>query len=127
MIAEKDVACGEAVAPIEVDEAFVHEVLGAERFENEVALRTSVPGVATGLAWTPVGGDILFIEASKVPGSGKLTLTGQLGDVMKESARIALSWVRANAERLGIDLERAVEEKHAYNLTRPFKHGGKVC
>ena len=91
MIAEKDVACGEAVAPIEVDEAFVHEVLGAERFENEVALRTSVPGVATGLAWTPVGGDILFIEASKVPGSGKLTLTGQLGDVMKESAQAALT------------------------------------
>jgi ATP-dependent Lon protease len=66
-------------------------VLGARKFENEVALRTAVPGVATGLAWTPVGGDILFIEASKVAGSGKLILTGQLGDVMKESAQAALT------------------------------------
>ncbi|AHV92705.1 ATP-dependent protease La [Bordetella holmesii 70147] len=66
-------------------------ILGPQRFENEVALRTSVAGVATGLAWTPVGGDILFIEASKVPGSGRLILTGQLGDVMKESAQTALT------------------------------------
>ena len=69
----------------------LHAILGARRFENEVAQRTSVPGVATGLAWTPVGGDILFIEASKVPGTGKLILTGQLGDVMKESAQAALT------------------------------------
>jgi len=69
----------------------LHAILGPQRFENEVAQRTSVPGVATGLAWTPVGGDILFIEASKVPGSGKLILTGQLGDVMKESAQAALT------------------------------------
>ena len=67
------------------------EILGAPRFENEVAMRASVPGVATGLAWTPVGGDILFIEATRMPGSGKLILTGQLGDVMKESAQAALS------------------------------------
>jgi ATP-dependent Lon protease len=66
-------------------------ILGAPKFESEVAQRTSVPGVATGLAWTSVGGDILFIEASKVPGSGKLILTGQLGDVMKESAQAALT------------------------------------
>jgi ATP-dependent Lon protease len=66
-------------------------ILGQRKFENEVAERTAVPGVATGLAWTPVGGDILFIEASKVPGSGKLTITGQLGDVMKESAQAALT------------------------------------
>jgi len=66
-------------------------ILGARKFENEMAQRTSVPGVATGLAWTSVGGDILFIEASKVPGSGKLILTGQLGDVMKESAQAALT------------------------------------
>ena len=72
----------------------LHAILGARRFENEVAQRTSVPGVATGLAWTPVGGDILFIEASKVPGSGKLILTGQLGDVMKESAQAALTLAR---------------------------------
>jgi ATP-dependent Lon protease len=70
-------------------------ILGGKRFENEVALRTSVPGVATGLAWTPVGGDILFIEASKVPGNGRLILTGQLGDVMKESAQAALTLVKA--------------------------------
>jgi len=69
----------------------LHAILGAKRFESEVAERTAVPGVATGLAWTPVGGDILFIEASKVPGSGKLILTGQLGEVMKESAQTALT------------------------------------
>jgi ATP-dependent Lon protease len=81
----------------------VPEVLGPARFENEVAQRTSVPGVATGLAWTPVGGDILFIEAARLPGSGKLILTGQLGDVMKESAQAALSLVKAQAEELAID------------------------
>jgi len=69
----------------------LHAILGSRKFENETAQRTAVPGVATGLAWTPVGGDILFIEASKVPGSGKLILTGQLGDVMKESAQAALT------------------------------------
>ena len=66
-------------------------------------MRTSVPGVATGLAWTPVGGDILFIEATRMPGNGKLILTGQLGDVMKESAQAALSLVKSQAARLGID------------------------
>jgi ATP-dependent Lon protease len=76
---------------ITIDAGDIAEILGATRFESEVALRTSMPGVATGLAWTPVGGDILFIEASKVPGSGKLILTGQLGDVMKESAQAALT------------------------------------
>ena len=81
----------------------VAEVLGATRFENEVAQRTSVPGVATGLAWTPVGGDILFVESALMPGSGKLILTGQLGDVMKESAQAALSLVKAQAGEFGID------------------------
>jgi ATP-dependent Lon protease len=76
---------------IEISEKDLHGILGAKRFENETAQRTSVPGVATGLAWTPVGGDILFIEASKVPGSGKLIITGQLGEVMKESAQAALT------------------------------------
>ena len=66
-------------------------------------MRVSVPGVATGLAWTPVGGDILFVEATRVPGNGKLILTGQLGDVMKESAQAALSLVKAQATSLGID------------------------
>ncbi len=78
-------------------------ILGSPRFEDEMAMRTSVPGVATGLAWTPVGGDILFIEATRVPGSGKLILTGQLGDVMKESAQAALSLVKSRAKSLGID------------------------
>jgi ATP-dependent Lon protease len=74
-----------------VEEKDLHAILGARKFENEIALRASVPGVATGLAWTPVGGDILFIEANKVAGTGKLILTGQLGDVMKESAQAALT------------------------------------
>ncbi len=81
----------------------LHAILGARRFENEVAMRTSVPGVATGLAWTPTGGDILFIECARVPGKGGLILTGQLGDVMKESAQAALSLVKARASALGID------------------------
>ena len=77
-------------------------ILGPAKFEREVALRSSVAGVATGLAWTPVGGDILFIEATRVAGSGKLTLTGQLGDVMKESAQAALTLVKSRAAGLGI-------------------------
>jgi len=78
-------------------------VLGPPRFENEVAMRTSIPGVATGLAWTPVGGDILFIEATRVPGNGRLILTGQLGEVMRESAQAALSLVKNRASDFGID------------------------
>jgi ATP-dependent Lon protease len=80
-------------------------ILGARKFEAEVAMRSSVPGVATGLAWTPVGGDILFVEAARTPGNGKLILTGQLGDVMKESAQAALSLVKARAASLGIDAQ----------------------
>ncbi len=78
-------------------------VLGPPRFENEIAMRTSVPGVATGLAWTPVGGDILFIEATRIPGKGALILTGQLGDVMRESAQAALTLAKSRAAQLGID------------------------
>jgi len=81
-------------------------ILGQRKFESEIAMRTSVPGVATGLAWTPVGGDILFIEATRVHGNGKLILTGQLGDVMKESAQAALSIVKNRAVLLGIDPDR---------------------
>ncbi len=81
----------------------LHGILGSRRFESEVAMRTSVPGVATGLAWTPTGGDILFVEAARVPGGGRLILTGQLGDVMKESAQAALSLVKARASTLGVD------------------------
>lgn len=84
----------------------LHEILGAPIFEDEVALRTSVPGVATGLAWTPVGGDILFIEATRVPGSGRLILTGQLGEVMRESAQAALSVVKGSVSSLSIDPSR---------------------
>ena len=92
--------------PIRITRDDLVPILGAPRFENEVAMRTSVPGVATGLAWTPVGGDILFIEATRIPGSGKLILTGQLGDVMKESAQAALSIVKNRAAALGIDPKR---------------------
>jgi ATP-dependent Lon protease len=91
------------VERLTVDADDVPAILGAPRFESELAQRTSVPGVATGLAWTPVGGDILFIEATRVPGSGRLILTGQLGDVMKESAQAALSLVKSRAEQLGFD------------------------
>ena len=92
--------------PIRISRDDLVPILGAPRFESEVAMRTSVPGVATGLAWTPVGGDILFIEATRIPGSGKLILTGQLGDVMKESATAALSIVKNRAVALGIDPAR---------------------
>ncbi|MBR2979361.1 MAG: endopeptidase La [Myxococcaceae bacterium] len=85
-----------------LDEKEVGDILGSERFWNEVAERTEVSGVATGLAWTPAGGDILFIEATQMPGKGMLTLTGQLGDVMKESCQAALSYVRANGQLLGV-------------------------
>jgi ATP-dependent Lon protease len=92
--------------PIRVTRDDLIPILGAPRFENEVAMRTSIPGVATGLAWTPVGGDILFIEATRIPGSGRLILTGQLGEVMKESAQAALSIVKNRAVALGIDPAR---------------------
>jgi ATP-dependent Lon protease len=88
---------------IRVDLTDLPAILGPRKFESEVAMRTSVPGVATGLAWTPVGGDILFIEATRIPGSGKLILTGQLGEVMKESAQAALSLVKGHATMFGIE------------------------
>src|SRR6476620_4809984 len=88
---------------IRVDEKKVREGLGPRRFSGEVRKRTSDPGVATGLAVTAVGGDVLFIEATAYPGKGALRITGQLGEVMQESAQAALSWVRSHAERLGID------------------------
>jgi ATP-dependent Lon protease len=88
---------------VHVEAGDIEEILGAPRFENEVAMRVSIPGVATGLAWTPVGGDILFIEATRIPGHGQLILTGQLGDVMKESAQAALSLVKAQSATLGLD------------------------
>jgi ATP-dependent Lon protease len=96
------IASGRA-ASVSIDAADIEGILGAARFENDVALRVSVPGVATGLAWTPAGGDILFIESSRVKGTGKLILTGQLGEVMKESAQAAVTLVKSQADRLGID------------------------
>ena len=87
----------------------VPEYLGPTKFVSEVADRTSEPGVATGLAWTSVGGDILFIEATRMPGKGKLTLTGQLGDVMKESVTAALSFIRSRAPNLGLEAGNLVE------------------
>jgi ATP-dependent Lon protease len=92
--------------PIRITREDLAAILGPPRFESETAMRTSVPGVATGLAWTPVGGDILFIEATRIPGGGRLILTGQLGDVMKESAQAALSIVKNRAAALGIDASR---------------------
>ncbi len=91
-----------ATARVVVDAGDLAAILGPARFENEVAMRTSLPGVATGLAWTPVGGDVLFVEASRTPGNGKLILTGQLGDVMKESAQTALTLVKARSAELKI-------------------------
>jgi ATP-dependent Lon protease len=92
-----------------VDKAYVTKTLGPRRFEPELAQRTSVPGVATGMAYTPVGGEILFIEATLMPGKGGITLTGQIGDVMKESATAAFSLVRSRAEPMGIDAKRLAE------------------
>jgi ATP-dependent Lon protease len=97
------VAEGQAKDHEVVDSAAVEDILGPKKFVSEVAERVGEPGVATGLAWTAVGGDILFIEATKMPGKGKLTLTGQLGDVMKESVTAALSFVRGRAAQLGLD------------------------
>ena len=91
--------------PIHVDVDAVASILGPRRFDADVAQYSSTPGVATGLAWTPVGGDILFIEASRSAGGGRLTLTGQLGDVMKESAQAAMSLLKSRASSLGIEAE----------------------
>jgi ATP-dependent Lon protease len=103
------IASGEAEPPVEIDLDVVRDALGRQKFFQESASRTAVPGVATGLAVTGTGGDVLFVEATAMHGKGELVLTGQLGDVMKESAKIALSYVRSHAERLGID-ESAFEE-----------------
>ncbi|MFI5048464.1 MAG: endopeptidase La [Gaiellales bacterium] len=97
------IASGTAEAPVEVDMEAVRDALGKQRFYQEAAIRTAVPGVATGLAVTGTGGDVLFVEATSVPGGSSLELTGQLGDVMKESAKIALSYVQGHTADLGID------------------------
>ena len=99
------VAEGET-GPIAISAGDLSAILGPPPFEDEVAMRTSIPGVATGLAWTPIGGDILFIEATAIPGNGRLILTGQLGEVMKESAQAALSIVKSRAGSYGIEASR---------------------
>jgi ATP-dependent Lon protease len=98
-----NIAAGKKETPVTIDIDAVRDALGRQRHFQESAIRTAVPGVATGLAVTGAGGDVLFIEATAMEGKPGLTLTGQLGDVMKESAQIALSYVRGHAEELGID------------------------
>ena len=97
------IASGAVEAPVAVDADVVRDALGRQKFFREAAERTAVPGVATGLSVTGAGGDVLFIEATAMDGGSELILTGQLGDVMKESARIALSYVRSHAAELEID------------------------
>jgi ATP-dependent Lon protease len=108
------IAAGEAETPIVLGAEAVHEALGRQRFFQESVERTAIPGVSTGLAVTGAGGDVLFIEATAMEGDKGLVLTGQLGDVMKESARIALSYVRSHSEALGIDPERFQREFHLH-------------
>ena len=109
------IASGEAgEGPIAIDEASLRETLGRQRFFQESVERTAIPGVSTGLAVTGTGGDVLFIEATAMEGDKGLVLTGQLGDVMKESARIALSYARSHAAELGIDPERFQREFHLH-------------
>ncbi len=111
-----EVAEGKA-SRVQIGPADIEKLLGPVRFDNEVAMRTSVPGVATGLAWTPVGGDILFIEVTRAPGGGRLILTGQLGEVMRESAQAALSLIKSKAAPIGID--PALFEKHDIHVHVP--------
>ena len=115
----RQVAEGSAPRRVSVTEPRVRELLGKRRFFSEVRRRTAHPGVATGLAWTPVGGEVLFVEATAMDGNGNLTLTGQLGDVMKESARIALSYVRGHEAELGIALPSDWFSGHDIHLHVP--------
>src|SRR4051794_14449338 len=108
------IASAADAATIVVDDAAVRDALGRQKFFHEAAIRTATPGVATGLAVTGVGGDVLFVEAAAMPGTGGLVLTGQLGDVMKESARIALTYVRSHARALGIDESALDREFHVH-------------
>jgi ATP-dependent Lon protease len=115
----RQVAEGTTKRKVTVTEPRARELLGRQRFYSEVRRRTSRPGVATGLAWTPVGGDVLFIEATAMSGKGNLQITGQLGDVMKESARAALSYVRSNAAELVPDLDEDWFAHHDIHIHVP--------
>ncbi|MGA3184057.1 MAG: endopeptidase La [Candidatus Dormibacteria bacterium] len=108
------IATGAVETPVKVGSDQIRDYLGKPKFDNEVEERTAVPGVATGLAVTGAGGDVLFVEVATSGSDGNLTLTGQLGDVMKESAQIALSYVRSHAERLGISAEAAAKGFHIH-------------
>ncbi len=116
-MAAAKIASGKATAPVTIDLDAVRDALGRQRFFQESAIRTAVPGVATGLAVTGAGGDVLFVEATAMQGTPGLTLTGQLGDVMKESAQIALSYVRGHASELGI--EPSAFEDQAFHVHVP--------
>jgi len=113
------VAEGEATLRLTITEPRVRELLGKRRFFSEARRRTARPGVATGLAWTPVGGDVLFVEATAMPGSGRLTITGQLGEVMKESAQAALSYIRSNASEVLPGLEEGWFADHDIHIHVP--------
>jgi ATP-dependent Lon protease len=115
----RDVAEGKANKKVSIGASKVRELLGKRKFFSEVRRRTSEPGVATGLAWTPVGGDVLFVEATDFPGSGKLNITGQLGDVMRESAQAALSFVRAHVRDLNPDLPADYFQSHDIHVHVP--------
>jgi len=115
----REVAEGKLDGKVKVSAKRARELLGRRRFFAEQRRRTQVPGVATGLAWTPTGGDVLFIEATAMPGSGKLTITGQLGDVMKESAQAALSYVRGQWRELAPELEEDWFAEHDIHIHVP--------
>ena len=115
----RQVAEGKVNGKVKVSGKRARELLGKRRFFSETRRRTKDPGVATGLAWTPVGGEVLFVEATAVPGKGNLTITGQLGDVMRESAQAALSWVRGSAHILAPDLSDDWFESHDIHIHVP--------
>jgi ATP-dependent Lon protease len=115
----REVAEGKVKGKVRISAKRVRELLGRRRVFAEQRRRTKVPGVATGLAWTPTGGDVLFIEATAMPGSGKLTITGQLGDVMKESAQAALSWVRSHWQQFAPDLDENWFAEHDIHIHVP--------
>ncbi|XP_056008966.1 lon protease homolog 2, peroxisomal-like [Ostrea edulis] len=111
--------------PIVIDETALEDILGPPAYESEVSQRLGQPGVAVGLAWTPMGGEIMFVEATQMDGDGKMTLTGQLGDVMKESAELAMNWVRSHARRLGFEREKSLLDKKDIHIHFPAGAVGK--
>jgi ATP-dependent Lon protease len=115
----RQVAEGEAKGKVTISAKRARELLGKRRYFAEQRRRTKDPGVATGLAWTPVGGEILFVEATAMPGDGKLTITGQIGDVMRESAQAALSWVRGHLRQLPAEVDEDWFASHDIHIHVP--------